>query len=193
VGDTEIEKPLRADARRNRARVLEAAEEVFAGDGVGAPTEAVARRAGVGIGTVFRHFPTKEALLEAVLVERMRGLVEHARAAAGDADAGGALFGFLEHVVEQSATKNAYADALAGAGVDVSSVFGEVRAELFAAVESLVLRARAAGAVRPDVGPVEVIAVLVGASHAARWAPEAARALTVGVVLDGLRPKISAT
>jgi AcrR family transcriptional regulator len=188
VGETD--KPLRADARRNRARVLEAAEEVFAAEGVGAPTEAVARRAGVGIGTVFRHFPTKEALLEAVLVERLRALVEHARAAADDADAGGALFGFLEHVVAQSASKNAYADALAGAGVDVSSVFGEVRDELFAAVDSLVLRARAAGALRPDVGPVEVIAVVVGASHAARWAPEPARPLTVGVVLDGLRPKI---
>ncbi|MGI5243694.1 TetR/AcrR family transcriptional regulator [Dactylosporangium sp. CA-139066] len=185
----ETDKPLRADARRNRARVLEAAEEVFAAEGVGAPTEAVARRAGVGIGTVFRHFPTKEALLEAVLVERMRGLVEHARRAAGDADAGGALFGFLEHIVEQSASKNAYADALAGAGVDVSGVFAGVRDELFAAVEALVLRARDAGAVRPDVGPVEVIAVVVGASHAARWAPQPARALAVAVVLDGLRKK----
>jgi AcrR family transcriptional regulator len=101
------EKALRADARRNRGRVLAAAEEVFAAEGVGAPTEAVARRAGVGIGTVFRHFPTKEALLEAVLVERLRGLAEHARAAAADPDAGGALFGFLEHVVTQSAAKNA--------------------------------------------------------------------------------------
>ncbi|GAA4256095.1 TetR/AcrR family transcriptional regulator [Dactylosporangium darangshiense] len=184
-----MSKPLRADARRNRERVLEAAQDVFAAEGVGAPTEAVARRAGVGIGTVFRHFPTKEALLEAVLVERLRGLAEHARAAYAEPDAGAALFGFLEHVVAQSAAKNAFADALAGAGVDVSSVFGEVRAELLGAVEALVLRARDAGALRPDVGPVEVVAVLVGASHAARWAPEAARARTVAVVLDGLRAK----
>src|SRR5689334_6744231 len=98
VGVDGAEKPLRADARRNRARVLEAAGAVFAAEGVGAPTEAVAKRAGVGIGTVFRHFPTKEALLAAVLVERMRGLAEHARAAVAEDDAGAALFGFLEHV-----------------------------------------------------------------------------------------------
>ncbi|WP_433059258.1 TetR/AcrR family transcriptional regulator [Dactylosporangium sp. CS-033363] len=164
--------------------MLEAAEEVFAAEGVGASTEAVARRAGVGIGTVFRHFPTKEALLEAVLVERMRALVEHARAAAGDADPGTALFGFLEHVVAQSASKN----ALAGAVGDVTEVVGDVRGELLGAVDVLVAKARDAGALRRDVGATEVVAVLVGASHAAMWAPdEQTRATAVRVILDGLR------
>ncbi|WP_433085926.1 TetR/AcrR family transcriptional regulator [Dactylosporangium sp. CA-052675] len=181
-------RPMRADARRNRARVLEAAEAVFAAEGVGAPTEAVARRAGVGIGTVFRHFPTKEALLEAVLVERMRALVEHARRAAEDDEPGAALFGFLERVVEQTATKHAFADALSGAGVDVTEVVRDVRAALLAAVDALVARARAAGAVRADVGGAAVVAVLVGASHAALWAPdEPTRATAVRVILDGLR------
>ncbi|WP_426511478.1 TetR/AcrR family transcriptional regulator [Dactylosporangium sp. McL0621] len=188
AGTPEVNRPLRADARRNRARVLAAAEAVFAAEGVGASTEAVARRAGVGIGTVFRHFPTKEALLEAVLVERMRALVEHARRAAEDEDAGTALFGFLEHVVEQSATKNAFADALSGAGVDVTEVVGDVRGELLGAVGALVTRARDAGALRGDVGAAEVVAVLVGASHAAMWAPdERTRATAVRVILDGLR------
>jgi AcrR family transcriptional regulator len=168
--------------------VLEAAEAVFAAEGVGAPTEAVARRAGVGIGTVFRHFPTKEALLEAVLVERMRALVEHARAAAKAGDPGPALFGFLEHVIDQSATKNAFADALSGAGVNVTDLVGDVRGELLGAVADLVRRARDAGALRPDVGAAEVVAVLVGASHAAMWAPdERTRATAVAVILDGLR------
>ncbi|GAA3278277.1 TetR/AcrR family transcriptional regulator [Dactylosporangium vinaceum] len=184
----DVNRPLRADARRNRARVLEAAEAVFAAEGVGASTEAVARRAGVGIGTVFRHFPTKEALLEAVLVERMRALVAHARAAAQGGEPGPALFGFLEHVIEQSATKNAFADALSGAGVDVTEVVGDVRGELLAAIEVLTAQAGAAGALRGDVGVAEVIAVAVGASHAARWAPDAKiRATAVGVILDGLR------
>jgi AcrR family transcriptional regulator len=184
----DVNRPLRADARRNRARVLEAAEAVFAAEGVGASTEAVARRAGVGIGTVFRHFPTKEALLEAVLVERMRALAEHARAAAQDGDPGPALFGFLEHVIDQSATKNAFADALSGAGVDVTDLVGDVRHELLGAVDDLVRRAREAGALRPDVGAAEVVAVLVGASHAAMWAPdERTRVTAVAVILDGLR------
>ncbi|GAA2395833.1 helix-turn-helix domain-containing protein [Dactylosporangium salmoneum] len=185
----EHEKPLRADARRNRTRVLEAAEAVFADQGVGVSTQEVARAAGVGIGTVFRHFPTKEALLEAVLVERMRGLVEDARAAAGRPDVGVAVFGFLEHVIGQSAAKNAFADALAGAGVDVAGVFAEVREEFLTAIEVLVRRARDEGTLRGDVGVSEVVAVLVGASHAVRWAPPEARANTVAVILDGLRPR----
>ncbi|WP_432827111.1 TetR/AcrR family transcriptional regulator [Dactylosporangium sp. CA-092794] len=184
----DVNKPLRADARRNRARVLEAAEAVFAAEGVGASTEAVAKRAGVGIGTVFRHFPTKEALLQAVLVERLRALAGHARVAARDEDAGRALFGFLEHVVAQSAAKNAFADALAGAGIDVAGAVGEVRDELYEAVDALVLRARAAGAVRADVGAAEVFGVLVGASHAALWASDETRATVIGVILDGLLP-----
>ena len=69
-----MSRTLRADARRNRARLLEVADRVFTERGVGAPTEEVARAAGVGIGTVFRHFPTKEALLEAVYVARLRRL-----------------------------------------------------------------------------------------------------------------------
>jgi AcrR family transcriptional regulator len=183
-----LEKPLRADARRNRAKVLEAAEEVFAEQGVGASTEEVARRAGVGVGTVFRHFPTKEALLEAVLVERMSRLAATARDLAGSPDPGAAFFGFLDTVVGQSATKNAFADALSTAGVDVQSAVAEVGRSLWAAVETLLVRAQAAGTVRQDVGPGEVIAVLVGASRTAEYAPAGIRRAAVNVVFDGLRP-----
>ncbi|MET7395900.1 helix-turn-helix domain-containing protein [Dactylosporangium sp. NPDC005572] len=178
---------MRADARRNRGRVLEAAEAVFAEHGVGASTEEVARRAGVGIGTVFRHFPTKEALLEAVLVERMRRLADVARERVGGGEPGEAFFGFLELVVGQSATKNAFAGALAGAGVDVESAVAEVGRELWAAVEVLLARAQEAGAVRPDVGAGEVIAVLVGASRAVEYAGAGSRAAQV--IFDGLRPR----
>jgi AcrR family transcriptional regulator len=182
-------KPLRADARRNRARVLEAADAVFDAEGVGASTEEVARRAGVGIGTVFRHFPTKEALLEAVLVERMRALAARARDLAGSAEPGGAFFGFLDGVVRQSATKTAFADWLAGAGVDVPGALAEVGGRLHEAVAALLVRAQGVGAVRADVGPAEVIAVLVGASRTADYAKGPIRDAAVAVIFDGLRPQ----
>jgi AcrR family transcriptional regulator len=183
-------RPLRADARRNRARVLDAAEAVFAAKGTGASTEEVARRAGVGIGTVFRHFPTKEALLEAIVAARLRRHAEEADALAAAEDPGAALFGFLTRAVDQSATKLAFADALAAAGVDVERALAESGRDLRRSLGGLLERAQRAGAVRDDVGVDELIALLVGASRAARHAGQdpGVRARTVAVAFDGLRP-----
>jgi AcrR family transcriptional regulator len=182
-------RPLRADARRNRARVLDAAEEVFAAQGTGASTEEIARRAGVGIGTVFRHFPTKEALLEAVFVGRLHRLAEQAAALADAADPGTAFFDFFHRVVDHAATKNAIADALAEAGVAIPGESSTVGLELQRALAVLLERAQAAGAVRPDVGVAELKALLVGASRAVELTPEpGVRARTLRVMLDGLRP-----
>lgn len=181
-------RPLRADARRNRARVLEAAEEVFAAQGTGASTEEIARRAGVGIGTVFRHFPTKEALLEAVFVGRLRRLADEAGALADAADPGAAFLDFFHRVVDHAATKNAFADALAEAGVDIATTTSEVGQLLKAALAVLLERAQAVGAVRADVGVPELQALLVGASRAVEQTTDpAVRARTVQVMLDGLR------
>jgi len=189
----EAAKPLRADARRNRARILQAADAVFSADGPSASTEEVARRAGVAIGTVFRHFPTKEALLEAVIVERLHGLTHQARSLSAADDPGAAFFAFFTQWVELSATKHALADALAGAGVDVEAVQSahqQVLHELHRAVETLLTRAQRAGAVRDDVHLAELIVLMIGTSrsveHAGRDAGLRARAL--GVVFDGLRP-----
>lgn len=184
-------KPLRADARRNRVRVLEAADEVFSAKGVAVPTEEVARHAGVGVGTVFRHFPTKEALLEAVLVARFTRMAEEARNLTAAGDPGAALFEFLAGVVGQSATKNAFADALSAAGVDAASAVADGGRDLWAALSELLARAQRVGAVRADLATDELIAVIVGASHAARHAdrnPEV-RARAITVILDGLRPR----
>src|ERR671932_1052423 len=84
-------RPLRADARRNRRLLLEAAEDVFTAEGASAPTEEVARQAGVGIGTLFRHFPTKEALVQAVVAARVGRLMEEAEPPAADVDPATAL------------------------------------------------------------------------------------------------------
>ena len=193
-GDPDASRPMRADARRNRASILQAAEAVFAAAGPTASTEEVARQAGVAIGTVFRHFPTKGALLEAVVVERLRRLLREARALASADDPGAAFFSFFAEWAELMATKHAIADALAGAGVEVEAMRSEhaplVR-ELHLAVGALLDRAQRAGTVRGDVSVPELIAVLVGTSRAAEHAGAdaglKARALTI--VFDGLRPQ----
>jgi AcrR family transcriptional regulator len=184
------DKTLRADARRNRARVLEAADEVFATKGVSASTEEVARHAGVGVGTVFRHFPTKETLLEAVLVERCRRLAEQARGLADAEQPGTAFFDFLTHIVNQSATKNTFTNALTNAGVNVENTLAEVGREVWSALNTLLTRAQQAGAAREDVHTDELIALIVGASRTAQYASQDPnlRARAVAVIFDGLRP-----
>ncbi|GAB3970492.1 TetR/AcrR family transcriptional regulator [Actinoallomurus acanthiterrae] len=183
------DRPLRADALRNRARVLEAAEAVFAAHGTSVSTEEVARRAGVGIGTVFRHFPTKEALLEAVFITRLDRLAAEADALMGAEDPGEAFFAFFARVVGHAATKNAVTAALAEAGIDVRETTAETGRELRRALGALLRRAQDAGAVRPDIGLPEVLALLVGASQAAEHVAgdDEVRARTLAIVFDGLR------
>ncbi|WP_290051056.1 TetR/AcrR family transcriptional regulator [Amycolatopsis solani] len=191
TADPHASKPLRADARRNRARVLEAAESVFATKGTGAPTEEVARAAGVGIGTVFRHFPTKEALLEAVLVARLRRFVDQAEAAvaAESADPGGAFFTFLTSWIEMSSAKNAYFEALTAAGVTVPVAKSDIGARLMEALGVLLSRAQGAGAVREDLVVGELITIIIGVARAAEYAgPDARlRDRAVAILFDGLR------
>lgn len=183
-------RPLRADALRNRAKVLDAAQAVFAAHGTGVSTEEVARAAGVGIGTVFRHFPTKEALLEAVYVAQLRALAAEAETLLSAPDAGAAFFAFFTSVVRHAAAKNAFSAALAEAGVDVSETTEETGRELKRALGVLLGRAQEAGAVRGDIGLPVVLTLLVGATQAAERVGAGGRvrdrALTV--VLDGLRP-----
>jgi AcrR family transcriptional regulator len=183
-------RALRADARRNRARVLEAAEAAFASKGTSVSTEEIARDAGVGIGTVFRHFPTKEALLEAVVVGRLERLAAEAASLATAEDPGSAFFSFFASAVDRSATKIALADALAAAGVDVERAAAEVGRELRRTMGVLLGRAQAVGAVREDATVADVIALLVGASHAAEHAgwDRGVQMRTVAIMLDGLRP-----
>src|ERR1700739_2192398 len=94
-------RPLRADAARNRARVLEVAYETFAAEGLSVPIDEIARRAGVGAGTVYRHFPTKADLFRAVVEDRIRRIVEEGRALLAAGDPGEALFKFLRSMVLQ--------------------------------------------------------------------------------------------
>ena len=179
---------LRADAQRNRARVVDAAVEVFAAQGVAASTEAIAERAGVGIATVFRHFPTKADLLVAVLTRHFAELTEAARAAASADDPGAAFYDVMRHIVEGAASKKALADALGGAAQEIhrSAYVGQFRPAMTALIE----RAQRAKAVRKDVGTDEVMAIIVAATRAAEHAGSnaALRKRSVAIVFDGLRP-----
>jgi AcrR family transcriptional regulator len=179
---------MRADARRNRERVLAAAEEVFGERGTTASTEEVARRAGVGIGTVFRHFPTKEALYEAIVVRRLSQLVEEAPLDSDDA--GGAFREYFGRIVELAATKKAFADTMAVVGIDVKKSAPDTGTEIRRVLAVLLERAQSAGAVRPDVTAREVMVLLAGACLAADHTMDPAlRARSLEILLDGLRPR----
>ncbi|MBG0820427.1 helix-turn-helix transcriptional regulator [Planomonospora sp. ID91781] len=147
---------VRADAQRNRERILDAAEEVFAHRGTSASTEEVARLAGVAIGTVFRHFPTKDDLLAEILKRLLARLAEDAATLGG----AGGLHVFFRRLVEQAAAKRTVVDL---AGVSVPGAVGQ----LGEAVGELLRQAQAAGTVRGDVGRPEVMALLVSVCQGA--------------------------
>jgi AcrR family transcriptional regulator len=180
----------RADARSNRARILDAAAEVFGRGGESASTEEVARLAGVGIATVFRHFPAKADLLDEVLARRFERLRERAERLAGSADPGKALLGMFTEMVSDAPSKIAIAEALVEAGgeTEPGSRAEQASGELSQAVGVLLRRAQAAGAVRADVELPELYALLIGMSRAAAYAEldPGVRARALGVVFDGL-------
>jgi len=176
----------RADARRNRERVLVAAREAFAESGFAVPLDVIAARAGVGPGTVYRHFPTKEALFEAVTLARVRDLVEVAQTGAASADPGAALDAFLARLATEAAAKRDLPEALGGVGAEAVAL---ARTELHSALDVLLAHARAAGAVRAGIGASELLALLKGLLQAVQEnADPGLPARLVAVVRDGLRP-----
>ncbi|HET9171246.1 MAG TPA: helix-turn-helix domain-containing protein [Actinospica sp.] len=181
-------RPLRADAVRNRARVLDAARAAFAAEGLAVSLDEIARRAGVGAGTVYRHFPTKEALFEAVIVDRLLVFAEDAEARlAGEGDPGEEFYGFFYALIEDSERKADLADALTATGVALRPETLEAGRRLSAGLGGLLERAQRAGAVRADVGTAELHALVVGAMAAEKRAGGERGRLT-RIIGDGLRP-----
>lgn len=183
-------RPQRADARTNRERILNVAEEVFGRGGQSASTEEVARLANVGIATVFRHFPTKAALLEAVLVQRFDRLRAQAEALFHATDPGTAFFDFFSHLVADAAGKIAIGEALLEAGGDDPGDAAQASDGLRRAVGTLLQHAQRVGAVRDDVELPEVYALLVATSRASAHAhlKEEVRDRMLAIVFDGLAP-----
>jgi AcrR family transcriptional regulator len=177
-----VTRSLRADAERNRRRVLEVAREVFATEGLDAPIAVIAERAGLGVGTLYRHFPTKEALFEAIIVDRMEALVADARSRLKAADPGAAFFGFAAAMADGSMAKKDFVAALAGTNVDLTRIVA-LKKQLKKAMGTLLGRAQRAGAVRDDVDVADVFALIM----ATMGAPDRKRLLAV--VCDGLRTR----
>ena len=178
----------RMDAVRNREKVLEAAKTVFSAGGPDASLEAVARHAGVGIGTLYRHFPTREALFEAVYrreVEQLADLAEQLKAEASPVEA---LRRWLHANVDFVATKKGMSAALALAANKTSSLSVYSFERLTKAVGGLLDRAVAAGEIRDDIGPEDMLRALVGMCllhDQPGWQASVLRLLDV--FIDGLR------
>ncbi|SNQ47441.1 Transcriptional regulator, TetR family [Frankia canadensis] len=181
MGAADSGPPLRADARRNRERVLQAAREVFAESGFAAPLDEIAARAGVGAGTVYRHFPTKEALFEAVSAARVADLVADARRRADEHDPATAFFGFLALLGAEVEAKRDTSDAIA-----VPGPLGEAMQD---ALALLLTRAQQAGAVRQEVTAADLVAILKGLLTAAHEDTDPGRsARLLAILTAGLRP-----
>ncbi|MGO9358507.1 MAG: TetR/AcrR family transcriptional regulator [Xanthobacteraceae bacterium] len=182
-----VRKP-RADAVRNRERVLESAKAVFSAGGPDASLEAVARHAGVGIGTLYRHFPTREALYEAVYRREVEQLGELAEQLKGDAAPVEALRRWLRANIEFVVTKKGMAAALALAAQGPSELTAYSSDRLTRAIGALLARAVEAGEIRADVGPEDVLRALIGMCYMhdrPGWQVSVQRLMDVFV--DGLR------
>ncbi|OBG69819.1 TetR/AcrR family transcriptional regulator [Mycobacterium sp. E3339] len=180
-------RPLRADAARNRARVLDVAYETFAAEGLSVPIDEVARRAGVGAGTVYRHFPTKEALFAAVIEDRMQQLVDDGRKLLETAGGGEALFAFLRSMVlHWGPADRGLVDALAGYGIDIACAAPEAEDAFKAMMGELLRAAQEAGTARRDVDMRDLKAILVGCQAMQAYDSALAERAT-DVVIDGLR------
>jgi AcrR family transcriptional regulator len=192
AGVTAIAKPpLRKDAQRNRDRILAATRAAFQERGLDVGVDEIARRAGVGMGTLYRHFPTKDALIDAIVDARFAELTEAAERALEAPDAWDGFAGFLAAAVELQATDRGFKDALAARGRDERRVKA-ARKRLYAVVDRLVERGRAEGALRPDLAAADVTLILWATARiierTGEVAPEQVRRF-LAMHLDGLRPQ----
>ena len=182
------EPRMRADARRSRAKLLDAATAAFAENGAEAPLEDIARRAGVGIGTLYRHFPTRVDLQAAVY----RSQVEAVCAAADEymisATPDQALSGWLRAMVAYLATKRGLSRVLIDAVGRDSQLITSCWDAMNDATERLMTRAQRAGLLRDDIKPVDVLRLVHGVVIATERAPEETDRL-LGLMLDGLRAR----
>jgi AcrR family transcriptional regulator len=160
------EKALRADAERNRRRLLDAAQELFSERGLDVGVAEIAERAGVGRGTLFRNFPSKQDLIAAIVVERMGEAVDRGRGLLDARDPGEALFEFLAEIAGRQQLDRALFEAVADAWL-ANDEIRAAHAGVVGVLGELLGRAQAAGAVREDIGAMDVLMLLQGVCEAA--------------------------
>jgi AcrR family transcriptional regulator len=163
-------KRLRADAERNRQRLIDAATDLFRERGLEVGVGEIAERAGVGRGTLFRNFPSKDALVVAVVVERIRESIERGRALLTEEDPSSAVFTLVDEAIERQAADRALFEALAGDWI----AHPEIRVahdDMLAVLEQILERAQAAGAIRSDVSAVDVMLAVKGVCEVQRLFP----------------------
>jgi AcrR family transcriptional regulator len=184
-----VTRPLRADAARNRGLLLAAAAEEFAEHGPDASVADIARRAGVGKGTVFRHFATKDDLIAAIVLDRIEALSTVGQRLLDAEDPGTALLEFLTVAANQRQQLDL--SFLQGAG-DLSPEITRTRTQMFRTVTALVDRAREGGAVRADVTGADIILLMCAPNYVVSYVPDAPPDLWqryLAIIFDGLRPQ----
>jgi AcrR family transcriptional regulator len=183
---TAPDTPMRADARRNREQLLTAAATAFAEHGADASLEDIARRARVGIGTLYRHFPTRLALQEAVFRSQVEGVCARGRELAGDPSPGDAFAAWLKVLSGYLATKRGLSQALISSLGKDSELLSSCSQVMKATAAELLERAQQAGTVRQDITAMDVMRLVHGIAVASEHAPsETGRLLSL--MVDGLR------
>jgi AcrR family transcriptional regulator len=180
-------RPQRADARRNYEKLLAVARDAFA-ENSSVTLEEIARRAEVGIGTLYRHFPNRPALLEGIYVEQVEELCRSARELAEILPPWDALVDWLHRYVGYVGTKRALAEQLTAAVGAPTEVFGQCRQALFADGEPLLKRAQEAGAVRTDATFEDVLRMVSGITMAT-FTDQGQMERVLDIALDGLRAR----
>ncbi|MGH9686503.1 MAG: TetR/AcrR family transcriptional regulator [Candidatus Acidiferrales bacterium] len=179
----------RADARRNRERILEVAKQAFTRSGANTSLDDIAKQAGVGAGTLYRHFPTREELLEAVYRAEIEKLAAAEQKLAETMPPVEALRAWLWLFIDAIATKHLIAPALNALLEDPKNVFEASHAQIHEAIRALVRRAIKSGDIREDLDPIDLLRALVGVSNVASspdWQQSAKR--LVDILVAGSRP-----
>jgi AcrR family transcriptional regulator len=184
-----VQRKLRADAQRNRKRILDVAKEAFARHGANASLDDIAKQVGVGPGTLYRHFPTREELLQAVYRAELEKLAEAEQKFSQTMAPTDALRAWLLLFVDAIAAKQLIAPALNTLLGDPKKVFETSYAKMHQAIRALVKRGIESGDIRSDLDPVDLLRALIGVSNVAsapNWQPSARR--LVDILIAGSRP-----
>lgn len=183
-------RTARADARRNRERLLEAARRAFASGAENVPLDAIARQAGVGIGTLYRHFPTREALAEAVYRTELGKVCDSAPALLAERTADNALRAWMDGFADYVTAKREMASALRAVIASGAVTSAQARAQLSAAVQTMLDAGTADRTLRGDVAAQDVVASMVGVFLACGQPGQREQAgRMLDLLVDGLRPR----